>query len=131
MAGLIYLADACALIVFLATENPERLMPNAARIMREAQIVVLPITIWEISQKAAAGKLPQIWGGWPSLPALLRDQRYEEQPFTWDDAQHAASLPPHHKDPIDRMLIAVALRTDLPIITSDGIFAAYGVRTVW
>ena len=51
------LADACALIVFLATPDPDRTMPQAASLMRTAEIRVSPIIIWEITRKAALGKL--------------------------------------------------------------------------
>ncbi len=106
-------------------------MPAAARVMRTEQIGVLPITIWEINQKVAIGKLPDFSGNWSSLNALLSDQHFHEQALTWQDAQAAAFLPKLHKDPIDRMLIAVALRVNMPVITSDRIFADYGVTTIW
>ena len=52
-------------------------------------------------------------------------------PLTWEDAEAANDLPGHHRDPMDRMLIATALRSDLTVITTDRIFESYGVRTVW
>ena len=55
-----YLADARALIVFLAAPDPDRTMPKAASIMRTAEIRVSPITVWEITRKAALGKLPAV-----------------------------------------------------------------------
>ena len=126
-----YLADACALIVFLTSPDADRTMPNAARIMRTSEIRVSPITVWEITRKAALGKLRLTWGPHPSLTALLRTEGYILQPLGWDDAEQANRLPPRHKDPMDRMLIATALRNDLTIITNDAAFAAYGVPTIW
>jgi predicted nucleic acid-binding protein len=49
----------------------------------------------------------------------------------WDIAARAATLPPHHRDPLDRILIATALAAGLPIVTNDAAFAAYGVPTLW
>lgn len=126
-----YLADACALIVFLATGDADRTMPKAAPIMRTAEIHVSPITVWEITRKAALGKLPAVWGPHASLTALLRSEGFALQTLGWDEAEQANRLPPHHKDPMDRMLIATALRNDLTIITDDAAFAAYGVPTIW
>lgn len=126
-----YLADACALIVFLATPDADRIMPTAARHMRNGDIRVSPITVWEITRKAAIGKLPSVWAPYPSLTQLLRAQGFASQALTWEDTELANQLPPHHKDPMDRMLIATALRHDLAILTDDASFAAYGVRTVW
>ena len=43
---------------------------------------------------------------------------------------HAAQLPDFHKDPADRIIIATALVHDLPIVTGDGKFPQYGVKTI-
>jgi PIN domain nuclease of toxin-antitoxin system len=126
-----YLADACALIVFLATPNPDRIMPRAAPIMRNEATLVSAITVWEITRKVSLGKLPAVWGPYPSLSLLLRAQGYSIQPLGWDEAEQANRLPPLHKDPMDRMLIATALRHDLAILTDDAVFAGYGVTAVW
>ena len=42
----------------------------------------------------------------------------------------AAELPLHHRDPCDRFIIAAALRLDVPVVTIDRRFEAYGVRVV-
>ena len=52
-------------------------------------------------------------------------------PLTWEDCERANALPAHHKDPMDRMLIATALAQDFTIVTDNGIFQRYGVKTVW
>ena len=126
-----YLADACALIVFLADPNAARIMPNAEPIMRREEIRVSSITVWEITRKAEMGKLPRVWGPDPLLSLLLRAQGYRLQTLGWEEAEQANALPMHHKDPMDRMLIATALRHDLAILTDDRAFAGYGVTTIW
>ncbi len=128
---MIYLADACAVIVFFASHQPDDAMPTAAHIMRSGQVGVLAVTVWEISQKIAAGKLPPLPAKWSSVADLLHDHQFHQQPFTWNDAHAAAELPSLHKDPIDRMLISVALQSNIPVITSDRIFRDYGVTTLW
>lgn len=126
-----FIADASALIVFLACRDPERIMPNAAPLMRRETIRVSPITVWEITRKAALGKLPSVWGPYPSLSLLLRAQGYQLQPLGWDEADQANQLSPLHKDPMDRMLIATALRHNLAVLTDDASFPRYGVATIW
>lgn len=126
-----FLADACALIVFLSSDEPEKFMPRAAPIMRTGEVSVSAITVWEITRKVELGKLPSVWGAHQSFSNLLRSQNYKVQPLDWDDAEHANQLPPLHRDPMDRMLIATALRRDLTILTEDTAFAGYGVKTVW
>ena len=122
-----YLADACALITFMAGAD---LSPDTLRLMSDGEIAVSSITVWEITRKAAIGKLPAAWGE-GGLVALLQRQGFRPLPLTWSDAERANQLPPVHKDPMDRMLIAQALRHGMPIITSDRFFEAYGVATVW
>lgn len=126
-----YLADACALIAFLTNPNPERDMTQAAPIMERGDVSVLSTTVWEITRKVSIGKLPEFWSPLPSLGALLRAQRYRPHALDWLDAERANALPALHRDPMDRLLIAVALRTAMTVITSDRMFRNYDVATVW
>jgi PIN domain nuclease of toxin-antitoxin system len=43
----------------------------------------------------------------------------------------AANLPDFHKDPADRIIIATALISGMPIVTGDSKFSQYGVRTFY
>lgn len=122
-----YLADACALIPFFADQQ---LTPPTRELMRMGDISVSAITVWEITRKAALGKLPGQWGE-GGLPGLLQRRAFRPLPFTWSDAAFANQLPPLHKDPFDRILIAQALRRDMTIITADRLFDSYGVKTIW
>ena len=126
-----YLADACALIVFLASPDAHRVMSRAADVMRRSETRVSPITLWEITCKVTLENLPPVWGPYPSLSLLLRAQGYIAQPLGWEELEHAHQLPPHHKDPMNRMLIATAPRHDLTILSNDAVFAAYGVPCLW
>ena len=42
-----------------------------------------------------------------------------------------ATLPFHHRDPFDRLLVAQALEEDLAVVTADPVFAKYGVNRIW
>ena len=127
-----HLADACALIVYLAEPDPERILSrDSVALLRQGQAGVSPVTVWEITRKTAIGKLPSTWAGYASLPALLQEQGFPPVPLTWQDAAEANLFPALHKDPLDRMLVAQALRLGLPVITEDATFRGYGVRTIW
>jgi PIN domain nuclease of toxin-antitoxin system len=54
-------------------------------------------------------------------------------PITIDfaTATRLGSLPPHHRDPFDRLLVAQALTEDVPMVTRDPSIRAYGIRTIW
>ena len=126
-----YLADACALIVYSSSDEPDLDMPRASAIMRDDTIHVASITVWEITRKVALGQLVSIWGGHPSLASFLHFARYETHDLSWEDAEYANALPGYHKDPMDRLLIATAMRNDMTVLTSDRMFARYGVKTLW
>ncbi len=50
------------------------------------------------------------------------------QPLDWDVCIAATELPPLHKDPCDRFIIATAKMRHMPVVTSDPSFAAYGIE---
>ena len=129
---MIFLADACALIVFHGY-NGETMSPAGKLAMSRGDVLVSPITIWEITRKVAIGKLerPAPPGFNGSLSQWLRQAGYRVMPLGWDDAERANGLPMHHKDPMDRLLIATALDRGLTVISDDAIFGRYGVATVW
>jgi PIN domain nuclease of toxin-antitoxin system len=66
-----------------------------------------------------------------SLAEWLRQAGYRVMPLTWDDCERANTLPMHHTDPMDRMLIATALDREMTVVSDDEIFGRYGVSTVW
>ena len=126
------LADACALIVFHGYGG--QTMSKAGKTaMSVGDVFVSPITVWEISRKIALGKLerpvPPGFNG--TLSEWLRQAGYRALPLTWDACERANGLPMHHKDPMDRMLIATALDRGLTMVTDDDIFTNYGVTTIW
>ena len=89
-------------------------------------ILVSVISPWEIAIKESKGRLQP-----PSdLPQLIADSGFDILPVRWEHARRIASLPNHHGDPFDRMLIAQALEEDCAIITRDQHLQNYGVATV-
>ena len=55
----------------------------------------------------------------------------ESLPIELSHALHVETLPTHHKDPFDRILIAQSLVENLPILTSDRLIAQYDVEVIW
>jgi PIN domain nuclease of toxin-antitoxin system len=124
-----FIADACALLAFFGAGD--QAMTSAGLNAMRADVMVSPITVWELTRKAAIGKLPPLPMERGSFARHLFALGFRDAPLLWGDAEAASALPPFHRDPMDRMLIATALRTDMTVITNDGVFSAYGVRTVW
>ncbi|MCU0615506.1 MAG: type II toxin-antitoxin system VapC family toxin [Gemmatimonadaceae bacterium] len=102
-----------------------------AHITASARVYVSSASIWEIAIKTRLGKLPDGELLLAELPDALDAQGFDELPIVGRDAQLAGLFPLHHRDPFDRMLAAQSLRLGAPLVTNDGVFARYGVITVW
>ncbi len=123
------LADACVIIVFHGYGGQMMSEANMTA-MASGDVFVSSIIVWEITRKVAFGALvrPGFQG---SLSAWLRTVGYRPLPLGWDAAERADDLPMHHKDPMDRMLIATDLQRGLTIVTDAAAFDAYGGTTLW
>ncbi len=90
---------------------------------RDNLVVISAATVWEVSIKRSRGKLG--FDGDPVLAAV--DGGFEPLAISMSHAAAVGTLPPHHRDPFDRMLIAQARSEGLTIITRDPSFEAYEV----
>lgn len=112
--------------------EPQRLKPHARDILEDAStdVYVSAASAWEIATKAAAGRLrlPAPADEWLADPRHLED--VVEVPIRFPHAVRAATLPQHHRDPFDRMLVAQAQLEDLRLISADPKLAAYEVETI-
>jgi PIN domain nuclease of toxin-antitoxin system len=85
-------------------------------------VFVSAVTMWEIWLKQSVGKL-QV----PSnLEQRLAGESFESLPLLASHTREVASLPWHHRDPFDRMLIAQARVAKLRLVTSDRVAVSYG-----
>lgn len=90
-------------------------------------VFVSAASAWEVAIKMALGRL--------RLPDRfttgVEESGFEQLVVTFDHAERAGALPPHHGDPFDRMLIAQALEERLTLVTHDRRFEPYGVEVLW
>ncbi|MCZ7421506.1 type II toxin-antitoxin system VapC family toxin [Verrucosispora sp. WMMA2121] len=93
------------------------------RLRHEPDIFLSPVTLWEITIKQSAGKL----AGPADLAERVRDMGFRELPVTHTHAIVAGRLPPHHRDPFDRMLVAQAITEGLTLASRDASIALYDV----
>jgi PIN domain nuclease of toxin-antitoxin system len=106
---------------------PSRLGPRARSVIDSAPaLVVADASLWEIAVKISVGKLTV----GADVASVVRDLGYERPLASDRYFETLASLPLHHRDPFDRMLVAHALSDDLTVITSDPLFEKYGVRVI-
>jgi PIN domain nuclease of toxin-antitoxin system len=115
-----------------ALDTPEKLTPTARNAVLAGPNVLSVVSYWEVLLKCMKGTLdvgdPRIW--WFDALEQLAATPLPLRP------QHIAGvygLPPIHKDPFDRMLIAQATVEGLALVSNDGEIARYaskGLRVV-
>jgi PIN domain nuclease of toxin-antitoxin system len=95
------------------------------------QIFLSSVSTWEMAIKIGIGKLTL------SIPldqfVALQVSQYSFLPLfvTYEHAYRVQTLPQHHADPFDRLLMAQAVVENLVLLTCDGKIAPYGIPTLW
>jgi len=109
--------------------DDDRMGNEAARQLTDEtnQVLLTAAVVWEVAIKRGLGKLtaPE-----DLVPTLLGGGA-QPLPVTLEHAVAVESLPKHHRDPFDRMLIAQALAEGASLASRYEIFRAYGVSLVW
>lgn len=126
-----HVLDTCALIDLAAGRWTNR--AARAALAAAARPVVLSVSVWEIARKLRLGKLILPCEQREVLAfaaAICRRHQIELEPLTGEVCEAAELLPAHHEDPFDRMIIALATRSNCPIITVDQRFIAYAVPVI-
>jgi PIN domain nuclease of toxin-antitoxin system len=90
------------------------------------KVFVSVVSVWELGIKQAAGKLEIN----VDLAEAASQSGFEILDCQLAHAQLAPTLPPHHKDPFDRMLLAQAAVEGLRIMSQDGAFTSYNVDLI-
>ena len=116
-----------------ATTDDPRLSQAARGLIEDPEIELLlsAASVYELVWKASARgmRLPDDPATWVRTRMLAFGVR--ALPVTDDHAALAASLPPIHKDPWDRILIAQAQLEGIPLVTIDSRIRQYDVEIIW
>ena len=88
-----------------------------------AELVVSAASLWEIAIKVSIGKLAAL----PGLPAVLAEAGVRRLGIEDEHLRRLESLPWHHRDPFDRLLVAQAQAEALTVLTADPAFGDYAV----
>ena len=95
------------------------------------EICLSSASLWEIAIKISLGKLT-IGGVFETfVPLQLALNHIEVIESTMRHYSAVASLPQHHRDPFDRLIVAQAITESLPLISIDEKLDAYGVQRLW
>ena len=90
------------------------------------EVFVSAVSGWEIGVKKAKGRLAAP----DNLTAVVEEKQFQHLLLTFEHAERAATLPAHHRDPFDRMLVAQARVEGLVLITRDARVSLYDVPTL-
>jgi PIN domain nuclease of toxin-antitoxin system len=125
------LLDTHALLWWLA-DDPT-LSRQARKFISETKntAIVSAASAWEIATKVRLGKLPTAAELAADFVGYLEREGFELLSFSAEHGIRAGLLPGAHKDPFDRMLIAQAQAEDIPVVSDELVFDAYGVRRIW
>lgn len=125
------LLDTHALLWFL---NDDSLLSTGAKKLIEDpgnHKFVSMASCWEIAIKVGLKKLDLGEPAATFLPRELSANHFDLLAIELRHATFVETLPLHHKDPFDRMLVAQAILEQMPIVSNDAILDAYGVRRFW
>lgn len=113
--------------------EPERLNDRARELLTAAEhnLYFSAASSWEIAIKVAVGRLqfPEDLSSY--LPSQLSIGGFVAIPIEHTHALHTATLPFHHSDPFDRLLVAQAQVESLTLLTADAALLDYDVELIW
>jgi len=111
--------------VLIWWDQGDRLSSEAIAAIRQAeQVYVSAVTGWEIAIKKSIGRLETT----RLVAEAVSESGFEELPVRLAHAAYLESLPWHHRDPFDRMLVAQSRAEGLTLVTRDTALEAYDVK---
>lgn len=120
------LLDTHALIWALG--DPDRLVPSTRELLEDPahEVFVSAASLWEIAIKVGNGKLevPE------NLERAIFAVGFQALEIRFPHVRAVRHLPPHHRDPFDRLLVAQALHEELKLVSRDARIPLYGVEVV-
>jgi len=126
-----YLLDTAPLLYLMGAEESVPVGVRRELADPRTEVFYSQISLWEIQIKYQIGKLSM-----KDEPAVIMPRELERYSFTRLDLTDAAifalsRLPPLHRDPFDRMLIAQAKMTGSTLISPDKVFSQYPINVRW
>jgi PIN domain nuclease of toxin-antitoxin system len=125
-----YLLDTCAYLWF-AEGNVQ--LPAHIRALFEDpanNFLVSAISLWELSMKSVVGKLQPEWSP-DDLSELATRNGISVLPVTVSQITAFHRLRPIHRDPFDRLLVAIAIDTGCQFISPEKSLEPLGIKCIW
>lgn len=110
-------------LLLWALSSPSKLSKRARQRIDSSEVFASAASIWEISIKCALGKLE---ADPAEVLAGIEPAGFNHLPIVGDHAAEVVKLPPIHKDPFDRLLVAQARVEPMILLTDDEVLGGYG-----
>ena len=98
---------------------------------RDNEIFLSLASVWELAIKVSLEKLVLAVSFEKFLTENLTSNNFHLFPIDLSHIVSVSTLPFHHRDPFDRLLVAQALKNNLPIVSADGMLDLYGIVRFW
>ncbi len=118
-------------ILLWALIEPDRLKPETRSLLEnpDHEVLFSAASVWEIAIKAALGRADFLVSP-DEIVEAARHSGFVELPVRSGAASKVASLPHHHRDPFDRLLVAQAMTEPAALYTADAQLEAYSELVV-
>jgi len=118
---------------FWFIEDNPRLSATAKAVIEDGtnEILLSVASLWEMAIKISLGKLSVSGPFEPYITQQLTTSNIGILNISLSHVAAVVSLPFHHRDPFDRLLIAQAQVEQIPLLSVDAVFDAYTVRRLW
>lgn len=125
------LLDTHTLLWFITGDS--RLNDTARHLIDDAENdkFVSVASLWEMAIKVSSGKLILSAAFDDLFPHQLQINGFELLSVKVEHASIVSSLPFHHRDPFDRLLVAQSTHENLTLVSVDQIFDEYGITRLW
>lgn len=125
------LLDTHALLWFI--HGDKRLSARSREILldQQSKLFYSLVSIWEITIKESLGKIKLSKGWLKSIESELKVNGVLQADIDFRTFKTLNSLPFHHRDPFDRLIISQAISKDLTILSRDTVFKQYTSNVIW
>jgi len=119
-------------VVLWIAENSPLLTDRAKTAVLDDSVekYVSVASAWEVAIKLGTRKL-YLDGGLSEFFRMIDDNGFLALPVEREHLQRVTRLPPHHKDPFDRLLVASAIAENMTLLTADENIPMYDVTCLW
>ena len=97
----------------------------------DVDLMISAASLWEIAIKVSIGKLTLTQPYEEFIPDQLTRNSVRLLAISVEHLAVVSTLPFHHRDPFDRLMVAQAITEQLPIVSVDDKFDLYGVNRLW